>query len=116
MSTLLLTQDTWDLCVDALGNIAVATAPYSYAQDVASACKLFLGELWYNTSKGVPYLEEILGMLPTEDALRQYLIGVALSVDGVVKVDVIVNSFDSRTISGNIQFVDINGNTSNVGF
>ena len=116
MSTLLLTQDTWDLCVDALGNIAVATVPYSYAQDVASACKLFLGELWYNTAKGVPYLEEILGKLPTEDALRQYLIEAALSVDGVVKVDVIVNSFDSRTISGNIQFVDINGNTSNVGF
>jgi len=116
MSTLLLTQDTWDLCVDALGNIAMATAPYSYAQDVASACKLFLGELWYNTSKGVPYLEEILGKLPTEDALRLYLTEAALSVDGVVKADVIVNSFDGRTITGNIQFVDINGNTANVGF
>lgn len=116
MSTLLLTQDTWDLCADALGNIAMASEPYSYAQDVASACRLFLGELWYNSQKGVPYLEDILGHLPTEDALRQFLIEAALSVDGVVKADVIVNSFDSRTITGNIQFVDINGNTANVGF
>lgn len=116
MTTLLLTQDTWDLCVDALGNIAVASEPYSYAQDVASACKLFLGELWYNTEKGMPYEDDILGYLPTEDFLRQSLVEQSLTVQGVVKSDAIVNSFDGRKISGNIQFVDINGNTNNVGF
>lgn len=115
-NTLLLDQTTWDLVVDANGNIAAASSPYSFAQDVASACKLFLSELWYNTSKGVPYLEEILGHLPTEDALKQYLIEAALSVNGVVSANVTINSFDYRTLTGNIEFVDLYGNTNNVGF
>lgn len=116
MTTLLLDQSTWDLVVDATGNIALASSPYSLAQDVASACRLFLGELWYNTNKGVPYNEEILGKLPTEDALKQYLINAALSVENVTSADVVINSFDGRSLSGSIVFVDNLGNTQNVGF
>jgi len=116
MTTLLLDQNTWDLVVDASGNIALADSPYSLAQDVASACRLFLGELWYNTNKGVPYNEEILGKLPTEDALRQYLIDAALSVQNVVSADVEINSFDGRALSGILTFTDTLGGTFNVGF
>ena len=36
MNTLFLNPATWDLMVDAEGNIAMAEAPYSTAQDVAS--------------------------------------------------------------------------------
>ncbi len=43
-STLLLDQVTWDLAVDTSGNIAVASDPYSQAQDAASSIKTFAGE------------------------------------------------------------------------
>ena len=55
MNTLYLTTDDWDLAVDANHNIALATDEYALAQDVASECKLFLGEFRYDTTKGVPY-------------------------------------------------------------
>jgi len=64
LNTLLLDQTAWDLVIDSNGNIAMASPPYSLAQDVASAIKLFQGELWYDTSKGIPYFNEILGHMP----------------------------------------------------
>lgn len=116
MASLLLDQTYWDLCVDAAGNIAVATAPYSLAQDVATACRLFLGELWYDDTKGIPYFDQILGQLPTEATLKQYLTNAALGVPGVASADVVIGSFDNRTITGQIQFVDDFGSSYNVGF
>lgn len=115
MTTILLDNNTWDLVADAAGNIAVADSPYSLAQDVASACRLFLAELWYDSTKGVPYNEEILGKLPTEDALRQFLIDAALTVETVVSADVQINSFDGRSLSGILTFTDSLGGTFNVG-
>jgi hypothetical protein len=53
--TLLLDTINWDLLVDLNGNIAMAQEPYSLAQDVASQCRLFEGELWFDTTQGVPY-------------------------------------------------------------
>ena len=64
MKTLLLDRTQWDLVQDANGNIALATEPYARAQDVASACRLFRGELWYDTAAGIPYFEDILGKSP----------------------------------------------------
>ena len=55
MKTLLLDQTTWDLTLDANNNIALAAEPYAFAQDAASAIRLFQGELWYDTTRGVPY-------------------------------------------------------------
>lgn len=43
MKTLLLDRATWDLAVDAQGNIAVADVPYATAQDVSSAVRVFRG-------------------------------------------------------------------------
>lgn len=54
MKTLLLDRATWDLAVDAQGNIAVADVPYATAQDVSSAVREFRGECWYNTALGLP--------------------------------------------------------------
>ena len=72
MSTLYLTPK-WDLCVDNSGNIALATEPYALAQDVASAIKLFKGELWYDAQKGVPYFEKILGKRPPAALFRHHM-------------------------------------------
>jgi len=64
MNTLLLDTDKWDLVLDVSGNIAVASDPYSVAQDGASALKLVSGELWYDTTRGVPYFQRIFGKAP----------------------------------------------------
>ena len=61
MNTLYLDPQSWDLVLDTAGNIALAKDPYAKAQDVASACRLFAGELYYDTEKGIPYFEETLG-------------------------------------------------------
>ena len=54
MNTLYLDPQSWDFVLDAAGNIAMAKDPYAKAQDVSSACRLFAGELYYDTEKGIP--------------------------------------------------------------
>jgi hypothetical protein len=91
--TLLLSVDQWDLTVDSLGNIARASAPYALAQDVASAARTFLGEVYYDTTVGVPYLQQILGKNPPAQFIQNQLAAAALTVPGVVKATCIINSF-----------------------
>jgi hypothetical protein len=112
----LLDQSKWDLVLDSAGNIAMATPPYSLAQDVASAVRLFLGELWYDTTKGVPYFEDVLGKLPPLALLTGYIENAALTVPGVVSAQCIISAFDSREITGQIQFVDETGVANAVNF
>ena len=115
-NTLLLDQSAWDLVIDSAGNIAMATPPYSLAQDVASAVRLFLGELWYDTPKGIPYFDDVLGELPPLTLLIGYIEKAALTVPGVVSAQVIIASFDSREIAGQIQFIDETGAANAVTF
>lgn len=101
--TLLLDRTPWDLCMDALGNIAMASAPYSMVQDVASAARLFLGELYYGPpTQGVPYFTDALGQPVPTPVLRQALADAALSVPGVDSADVFLTSISERGISGEI--------------
>lgn len=116
MKSLLLDRTAWDLVLDAKGNIAVATAPYSRAQDVACACKLFLGELWYQTNKGIPYLTEILGHWPPLPLVKKYLERAALTVPGVVSVQVIITGVSGRNLKGQVQFIDEQGVANGVSF
>lgn len=106
LKTLLLDRDQWDLVLDSAGNIALAEAPYSLVQDVASAVRLFKAELYYNTAKGVPYFEDILGQLPPQSLLAALMEQAALTVPGVVAARVVISSFDQREIHGQVQFVD----------
>lgn len=115
-NTLLLDQVKWDLVIDSSGNIAMAAPPYALAQDVASAVRLFLGELWYNTPKGIPYFEDILGQLPPLSLLTGYIERAALTVPGVVSAQCIIASFTSREIAGQIQFIDETGAANGVTF
>lgn len=114
MKTLLLVTDAWDLCLDAAGNIASAEAPYARAQDVASALRLFFAELWYDTAKGIPYWEEILGKAPPPNVFEQYMVRAALTVPDVVSAQCAIESIVGRQLNGQVTFTAADGTTDTV--
>lgn len=116
MNTLLLDVSRWDIVLDSAGNIALAKPPYALAQDVASAIKTFLGEVWYDTSLGVDYFGQVLGKTPPLAILQALLVKAALTVPGVVSAQAVINSFNktTRNVSGQVFFVDTNGVTDQV--
>jgi len=116
MNTLLLDRTAWDLVLDASGNIAMASNPYAIAQDVASAVRLFLGELYYDTTKGVPYWQQILGQLPPTGLVQANLEAAALTVPGVVSATVTLTSFTDRMLSGQVAVTLEDGMTQTVSF
>jgi hypothetical protein len=111
-NTLLLDQSAWDLVLDSSGNIALATPPYAIAQDVSCAIRLFLGELWYDTTQGIPYWGDVLGQLPPAGLLTQLIQNAALTVPGVVTAICTIQSFNDREVMGQVEFVDENSVTS----
>jgi hypothetical protein len=115
-NTLLLDQTAWDLVEDSAGNIAMASPPYSLAQDVASAVRLFLGELYYNTKNGIPYFEKVLGQLPPSSLLVELIRKQALTVPGVIAARCIIQSFNDREVTGQIQFTDEDGVITTISF
>lgn len=115
-NTLLLDQINWDLVIDSAGNIAMGAPAYALAQDVASAVRLFLGELWYDAKKGIPYFEQILGTLPPPSLLVSLIEKAALTVPGVVRAQCIIQTFDNRKVTGQIQFIDESGAANGVNF
>lgn len=118
-TTLLLDIDTWDLCADASGNIAMADEPYSLAQDVATAIRTFLGDEYYNQTDGVPYLQQILGKTPPLQVFQQLIVQAALSASPeIVSAQCNITAYDgsSRTVTGQVLFVDSSHNTGSVSF
>jgi len=117
-TTLLLDQTIWDLCLDVDGNIAVASDPYATAQCVANAVRTFLGELWYDTPAGLPYFQQVLGKLPNIQMLKSLILAQTNTVSGVSSAVVYLTniSFSTRTITGQIQFVDSTGITQVASF
>ena len=116
MKTLLLNPTTWDLVIDASGNIAVADGPYALAQDAASAIKLFLSELWFDTTQGVPYFEQILGRPPNISLLKAKLSTAAKTVPGVVSAVVFITAFTDRGVRGQVQVTSSTGVTTAAAF
>ena len=114
-NTVLLNPKTWDLMLDSSKSIAMASEPYALAQDVASACKLFRGELWYNTDKGIPYFQKILGFRPPMSLLKDEFQKAALSVPNVAKASAQFNIVkNDRKLTGQLNFTDKNGITAGV--
>lgn len=116
MKTLLLDVSSWDLVLDAAGNIAIAAEPYAVAQDVASAIKLFAGELWYDTTKGVPYFASILGKSPPVEFYKAANVAAALTVPTVVSASCTISSFQNRTVGGSVTFRRSDGTSNTVQF
>jgi hypothetical protein len=103
MQTLLLDTATWDLILDADGDIAVASDPYAQAQDAASRIKTFLGECYWDTTLGVPYLTEILGKNPSPALLKALFVAQAEVVPDVASAQCFLTEISERALSGQIQ-------------
>jgi hypothetical protein len=116
VNTLLLDTALWDLVLDANGNIAAAADPYSVVQDVASACKLFQGEYWYDDTIGVPYFQQILAQLPPLALIKAQLAAAASTVPGCTNPVALLAGLTNRTLTGQVQFTDSNGVTQVAGF
>ena len=86
------------------------------AQDVATACRTFKNELIYDSKDGVPYFSEILGQWPPLSLVRERLKAAALSVEEVVSVQIIITAVEGRQLSGQVQFIDVDGNANGVTF
>ena len=85
--------------------------------NVASAVRTFLGEVWYDTTQGVPYFQEILGQRPPLSLITAQIQQVALTVPAVGTAVCIIGTFTDRTITGQIQLTDTDGNAlPSVGF
>lgn len=109
MNTLILAQDTWDLITDISGNIAMATEPYAVAQDVASAIRVFTGDIWYNQAEGIPYFDTVLGRAPSMTYLRSQIEARALTVPGVERAQCLFANLDTttRSLRGQVRINDV---------
>lgn len=101
MQTQLLTQDTWDWCLDALGNIAIASPPYAVAQDIASGIKTNLGECWYDNTVGVNY-KAILGKQPPLGYIKGQFLTMALRVPTVTAAQCFLEALSARGVGGQV--------------
>lgn len=116
MDTLLLDRSTWDLTLDATGNIAVASDPYSLAQDAASAIRTFQGEVYWDTTLGLPWLSSILGKNPSLSQLKAYFVAAAMTVPDVASAKCYIRAITSRIVAGQIQVTSTSGQTSAADF
>lgn len=114
MKTILLGVNTWDFVLDVAGDIAVASEPYSQAQDAASACRVFkkngIGECWYNSTLGVDY-DQLLGKALNIPLTKAKMISQANLVPGVSSSKVLITSFVDRGVTGQIQITNDDGQT-----
>lgn len=101
--TLYLDPESWDLEVDAYGNIALASTPYAQAQDAASACRLWKGEARYDAERGIPYPSEVLGQQPPPRVLAGWFEIEAETVPGVGSTRAVLQYEPGRRLGGQIQ-------------
>ena len=114
MRTLFLLPATWDLELDASGNIAVASDIYQQTQDVASACRTFLRDVYYDQAVGIPYFENVLGRHGFPLALyKMHLEEAAKSISGVVSANAQIG-LAGRVASGSIAFTNEDNQTGQI--
>jgi hypothetical protein len=108
--TLLLDVGTWDITLDASNNIAVATAPYSVAQDMSSQCRQWRGEYIFDQSAGVP-LSSILGESPSLALVKSDFSTAAAQVPGTSNVVCFISAVKDRNVQGQVQATLVGTNT-----
>ena len=116
MSTFLLDPETWDLVVDQFGNFAQATGGLDLAQDVASEVRTYLGECWYDNTRGMPYFQSIWGKNPSSAFIRSNIERCALTIAGVTGATVTSLQIQNRQLTGTILITSTTGQTIPVNF
>jgi hypothetical protein len=116
MNTMLLDVGTWDLTLDASGNMALAQEPYALAQDAASACRAVLGEVYYDDTLGVDYFGKFFGQTPPPAIFQEQFVSQTLLVPDIVAATCVIESYSAanRETIGQIVFTDINHQTQTV--
>lgn len=127
MDTLALDFVAWDLSTDAYGNLAAVgdSAPSNaqtgpgmrLAQDVATRCLAWRGEVYFDTSQGVRF-EQILGVAPNLSFTKVSFENEALKVP-LCQTAIADFTFERgalRRISGSLTVSDVSGNVSTVTF
>lgn len=101
MKTLPLNPATWDLVLDANGNLNLEEPYLSVAQDIASAWKTFLGECWYDTALGMPLMQSIFAQLPPTSLVVAKLTDQAFTIADVKDVRIVsLQLMPDRTLTG----------------
>jgi hypothetical protein len=114
-TTFLLDWFTGDLCLDANGDIAIASAPYAIAQDAATQVSTFSGECWYDTTQGVPYWQQILGKRPPASLIASLFEAQALLVPDIEAAKVTIAGLNAqRGAIGQMLITDTDGNETNL--
>ena len=92
--------------------------PSQLAQDVASACRTVLGEVYYDTTLGVDYFGQLFGQTPPASVFQEQFVNAATSVAGVVSASCTIESYaaSTRAVVGQVTFTDVNNNTQTVSF
>ena len=119
MDSLALTSD-WDLDVDAYGNWrtvgdatpgATSGPGYRLAQDVATRCLSWRGEVYFDTTQGVPY-SAILGEYASISYIQQLYTVEALKVPACAQAipDLTITRGSKRTLTGSFAVADFVGN------
>lgn len=93
-------NSTWDIYLDAAGNLSLMDNDSSIAQDVASAVRTFDGECWYNNTLGMPYFQSIFGKSPPNSFVVSNIETQAFTVTGVNSVNVVGVGLKDRNITG----------------
>lgn len=110
-------SSSWDLTLDASRNIAVQRGSAAIAQDVASAARTFQGEVWYDTTLGIPYFDTVLGQRPAYTLLAAYYSQAAFTVPNVVQAQVTFNQLGAgRVLTGTLEVIDTYGQSINASF
>ena len=102
-----------DLIVDANGNLGIATGAFALALNAACAIRTFAGEVFYDTTQGIPYFSTILGKSPPIEYMRSQLVAAAIASDpDITSAKVFFTSLTNRALSGQVQIKDSSGNVA----
>ena len=123
MDSLALTAD-WDFDVDAYGNWRTVgdatpgdlTGPgYRLAQDVATRCLSWRGEVYFDTTQGIPY-ETIVGQFASIAYVQQLYTVEALKVPACAQAvpDLTLTRGNKRTLTGSLTVADFTGNVGSI--
>lgn len=97
----------WDLeLVSSNGglSLAVIDGNAALAQNAATALDTFLGEVWYDTTLGLPYLQQILGLGRVPLAfIKARVLATVQAVSGVASAACYLTGPVNRTVGGQVQ-------------